>query len=243
MSPNLTGYFAVARGVFDHVLFKEHRALTRLEAWLWLIGRAAWKPTGLRRRTSILHVDRGQFAATIRDLATLWRWPKSTVERFLAELVAEGMIALDRISGTKTGTVLGTKRTHLVTRITICHYDKFQARRGVKKTGSGHSAGRFAGQESLNLVESVGQVDSQPDSNQNNHESKRSPYRSRAREKPAHGAKGRGMVWLDSGSDEWTTYAEDYRTVTGAEKLPETRNGGRGNWFHLLGQATAKKRA
>ncbi len=45
------------------------------------------------------------------------------------------------------------------------------------------------------------------------------------------------MVWLDYGTAEWQTYADDFREVRGVDKLPETRNGGRGNWFRLLGEA------
>lgn len=45
------------------------------------------------------------------------------------------------------------------------------------------------------------------------------------------------MVWFDYGTPEWQIYANDFRNTRGAEKLPETREGGRGNWFKWLGEA------
>lgn len=50
------------------------------------------------------------------------------------------------------------------------------------------------------------------------------------------------MIWLDHGTEEWQLYAADYREARGADKLPENRIGGRGNWFRWLGE-TKQKRA
>ena len=63
------------------------------------------------------------------------------------------------------------------------------------------------------------------------------------RTKPRHGAKGRGMIWLDHGTPEWDLYAADFREKRGADKLPESRPGGRGNWFVLLGEPAQRRRA
>jgi hypothetical protein len=57
-----------------------------------------------------------------------------------------------------------------------------------------------------------------------------------ARAKPPHGSKGRGMVWLDHGTDEWQSYADDYFEQRGVKKNPEQRIGGSGNWFVLMGE-------
>jgi len=53
----------------------------------------------------------------------------------------------------------------------------------------------------------------------------------RLRTKPPHGARGRGMIWLDFGSEEWRRAADDYRDERGSELQPERRLGGHGNWF------------
>lgn len=65
----------------------------------------------------------------------------------------------------------------------------------------------------------------------------------RNRTKPRHRARGNGMIWFDQASDEWACHAKDYLTVRGAELLPESLIGGRGNWFVYLGEAarTAKQ--
>lgn len=49
------------------------------------------------------------------------------------------------------------------------------------------------------------------------------------------------MIWLDHGTDEWQLYADDYREARGADKLPENRAGGKGNWFRWLGENSQKR--
>lgn len=44
------------------------------------------------------------------------------------------------------------------------------------------------------------------------------------------------MVWLDYGTDEWDMYAANYHDVRGVELLPQSRIGGKGNWFRWLGE-------
>jgi len=51
------------------------------------------------------------------------------------------------------------------------------------------------------------------------------------------------MIWYDYGTPEWHTYAADYQEVTGTERLPESRVGGRGNWFRILGALKRKRTA
>jgi len=55
------------------------------------------------------------------------------------------------------------------------------------------------------------------------------------RTKPPHGARGRGMVWLDYETEEWRCAADDYRDQHGVELQAESRLGGRGNWFRMGG--------
>jgi hypothetical protein len=68
------GVFAVDRGVFDHPKFAERRPLTKLEAWLWLISSASWKPMVRRLSGRAVELQRGQLAASTRFLADRWHW-------------------------------------------------------------------------------------------------------------------------------------------------------------------------
>lgn len=237
------GYIAVARDIFDHVRFRDGRIFSDLEAWLWLLAHAAWKPSGKRRRHNVVHAERGQVAATIRELSTEWNWPQTNVVRFLRELVNDGSIRLERAFGTRTGVETGVTKSHSISLITICHYDKFQ---GVpKQTGKHQAANPTANVEQdliLPLEIPMG-YQHQPFLTKEsvNKELKRSGEKGQ-QQKPRHGAKGRGMIWIDHDRDEWQVYADDYREARGAEKLPESRIGGRGNWFRYAGE-TKQKRA
>lgn len=106
------GVFALDRGVFEHEVFKTKKPLSKLEAWIWLLGDAAWKGRSRIIDGKKIELKRGQISHSIRFLATAWRWSKTKVERFLETLKNEDMI------GTETGTGL--------TVITIKNYNKYQ---------------------------------------------------------------------------------------------------------------------
>lgn len=228
-------FAAITLDIFDHALFEEHRAFSKLEAWLWLVVCAAWKPGAVRRSGGNIHVARGQIAATIRGLAATWGWPKIKVERWLAALAGEGMIALGAVTGTRNRTGTRIEKSYRQTLITICNYDKYQMMTGRAQTSHGGQVrGQVRGQEFAELPLALGDSTSPPTHHINlSPKRKGSPDRG---EKPPHGAKGRGMVWIDHETPEWVAYADNFREATGADKLPETRIGGRGNWFRYLGE-------
>lgn len=53
---------------------------------------------------------------------------------------------------------------------------------------------------------------------------------------PRHGATGKGRVYIESGSQEWRQYAEDWRNVHGTDP---TANEHGGKWFKTLGEKSA----
>lgn len=105
------GVFAVDRGIFDHDVFADE-PFTEREAWVWLIGEAAFRSCRVRVGTARIELARGQLAHSLRFLAKRWKWGLSSVQRFLSRIEKEGMI----------GTVSGTG----ITIITICKYDSYQ---------------------------------------------------------------------------------------------------------------------
>jgi hypothetical protein len=105
------GVFAVDRGIWDHPMFADE-PFTEREVWSWLIGEASLKARTRNIGGKIVHLERGQLAASVRFMAKRWKWSKSRVDRFLKRLKTEAMI------GTDSGTGL------LV--ITICNYDRYQ---------------------------------------------------------------------------------------------------------------------
>lgn len=106
------GVFAVDRGIWDHDLLADSGPLSRREAWLWLISEAAWKPHRRRLAGKTVEVGRGQIAASLRFIASKWRWSEPRVRRFLSALKNERMIDAKTDAG--------------ISLITICKYDDYQ---------------------------------------------------------------------------------------------------------------------
>jgi len=126
------GVFAVDRGIFDHPLFDDGKPLSRLEAWLWLIKEASWKPRDYRMNSATIPLERGQLTHSVRYMAAAWRWSKSRVDRFIDLLEREQMVR--RKTGTSSGTAV------LV--LTICNFDVYQRVGLPSGTVSGTEAGQ-----------------------------------------------------------------------------------------------------
>jgi hypothetical protein len=105
------GTFAVDRGIFGHHVFADE-PFTEREAWLWLIGEAAYRPHRKRVGAAVVDLVRGQLAHATRFMAQKWKWSDGSVRRFLAKLSSESMIQVRNDAG--------------VTQITICNYEAYQ---------------------------------------------------------------------------------------------------------------------
>ena len=105
------GVFAVDRGIWDHPVFA-NEALTEREAWIWLIGDAAFKERTKRVGSVTVKLAPGQVANSTRFMADKWGWSEPRVRRFLKRLKTDAMIDAATDAG--------------VTVITICNYRKYQ---------------------------------------------------------------------------------------------------------------------
>jgi hypothetical protein len=105
------GVFAVDRGIWDHPLFRRDE-LTEREAFLWLVSEAAFKSRRVRLGSTLVQLERGQLAHSLRFMAAKWKWKEPRVRRFLARLKSDAMID----AGTDAGQTI----------ITICNYCKYQ---------------------------------------------------------------------------------------------------------------------
>lgn len=123
----MSGVFAVSRNLFEHDFFAAEK-LTEREAWIWLIGEAAWKGRRVRAGKARVDLKRGQCAFSVRFMAEAWGWSKSRVHRFLERLEGESMI--------------GTAAGQGVTVITICKYDEYQRVSLPSNSESGTVAGQ-----------------------------------------------------------------------------------------------------
>ncbi len=105
------GYICLNRGALHHEFFrrKEH---SEFEAWVWMLTEASWKPRTRRVGDFFVELQRGQLAASVRHLATIWKWSVGKVQRFIGRLKFETMIDVQNDTG--------------ISVITICNYDKYQ---------------------------------------------------------------------------------------------------------------------
>lgn len=142
----VSGYVAMQRGWHDHDMFAGDE-YSRRDAWAWLIANAAWKPITARIKGETVQLHRGELCFAQRFMAEKWGWSKSRVDRFIAQLRAEGMIE----TRTKNGATAGQHAGQGQSIITVCNYDRFQATRddcrGNAQTENGATAGQQRGKE------------------------------------------------------------------------------------------------
>lgn len=105
------GYICLNRGALHHEFFRrtEH---SEFEAWVWLLTEASWKPRSRRVGDFFVELQRGQLVASVRHLATIWKWSVGKVQRFIGRLKFETMIDVRNDTG--------------ISVITICNYEKYQ---------------------------------------------------------------------------------------------------------------------
>lgn len=98
-----TGWIKTYRKLMDHWIWKYREPYDHRSAWQYILLEAYFCDDTVAHKGEIIHVKRGQFPTSIRDLAERWMWSKGKVQRFLNDLEAERMIELKR---TKNGTLL-----------------------------------------------------------------------------------------------------------------------------------------
>jgi hypothetical protein len=125
------GWIALHRGWRDSPIFRGE--FSRADAWVWLIEAACWKATRYDISGKTVTLARGQLCASVRQLADVWGWSKSAVDRFLTRLETETMI--EREAG------------HGKLVLTVCNYAKYQDRAEAERDSSGTPTGTAAGQQ------------------------------------------------------------------------------------------------
>lgn len=129
---NNGGWVKLHRSAFDHGLF-EGDEYSRRDAWLWLCSNAAFEERTVWPNARPVVLKRGQLCHSIRFLAEKWKWPKSTVDRFLRRL--------------ETGTMIRREAGRGQLTITICNYDKFQGRDEAVRDSDGAATGTQTGRQ------------------------------------------------------------------------------------------------
>lgn len=108
----MSGWIRIEREAFDHPVLNGG-AMSRREAWFWLIHKAAWKDTIHRANGEVRQVPRGSMFLTLREMQAAWGWKSDTrVRKFLKALGESLMIVCETNAGK--------------TQITICNYSRYQ---------------------------------------------------------------------------------------------------------------------
>jgi hypothetical protein len=91
------GHVKLSRKFFEEdEWWNEKRPKTKAEAWLDCIYMAAWKARKFSVGLEVEHLARGEFMASLRFLATRWRWSRGAVERWIAAAQKAGRIVRQR---------------------------------------------------------------------------------------------------------------------------------------------------
>ena len=103
------GFIVYPRSIVEHPAFRDEGEAM---LFVWLMGRAAWKPTRVRYKERAVYLKRGQLALSLRDMARKLGQSVGWIQRFLNRLKIESMIDTRSDSG--------------VLIITICNYAEYQ---------------------------------------------------------------------------------------------------------------------
>ncbi len=127
-------WFAVSRALFEHVEVgpgkpvkpadAKRGAYSQMEAWLWMVGRAAFRPREVMNKGERMTLQRGQLLAGRYELARQWNWTEKTVRCFLQRLVKSGSCHISAVRRS------GQQKGNQVAIVTIAHYDRFQSPAG-----------------------------------------------------------------------------------------------------------------
>ncbi|EUZ66476.1 primosome subunit DnaD [Staphylococcus aureus M0481] len=152
----MTGWISIDRSIQNHWLFKEKRAFSKFEAWIYLLMEANHSKAKVPIGNQIVTVERGQRLTSILTLSDLFNWSRFKVKTFLDLLESDGMLEV--------------KTTSKYTLITIVNYDFYQSEQGrnqhqndIKPTSKQH-------QSNINPTSKQHQTNTNNNDNKDNNE-------------------------------------------------------------------------
>lgn len=112
----MSGWICSYRAIWDHPIFES--CAWRVGVWDWMLKKAVWKPQRFRVKGKLIQLDRGQFCVSQTQMEEETGVGRQALRTFLNELEDEGAINRESTHGlTKSRTI-----------ITICKYEKYQAK-------------------------------------------------------------------------------------------------------------------
>ncbi len=140
------GWYATHRDMLNHPIVgigkpvkpadPSRGALSRFEAWHWLIANAAYSEQKFRNKGAEQTLQPGQLVGGREYLAKAWNWSEKTVRWFLKTLIDEQMITL------ATDRIRGQQRANTANIITLCNYLKYQLGEDEQRPAEGPPKGQ-----------------------------------------------------------------------------------------------------
>lgn len=122
------GFLKLPRSYFDSPTWKNQKEFTEATAELDLIQRAMYSATSHLQHGICLNLQPGELVASIRDLASDWKWSRGRVERFLNNLKKMGHFG----TRTETGiTVRFLRKEHYPEFFCASDWDTYEAKNGA----------------------------------------------------------------------------------------------------------------
>jgi len=115
------GFIKIHRQLFRSPIF-DGQVFDRRSAWLWMLAEARFNAGIKYVEGREIFLERGQFAASLRYMATAWGWKKDGVRRLLTRF--------------KTATMIETSTATGIYVVTICNYERYQGEQERSATPS-----------------------------------------------------------------------------------------------------------
>lgn len=122
------GFILLWRRFFGHRYWTERRRYSRAEAWIDLIGMAAFRDREVLIGQQRLQLERGELIASLRYLEHRWRWAMKSVRLFMDGAVASSELVLK--STTSKGSIYR-----------IVKYEDYQSLGHTSGARAGHTRG------------------------------------------------------------------------------------------------------
>lgn len=138
-----TGYIKLYRSSMSDPLYLKD-SFTKWQAWCDLILLAYFAPSEFFVRNIKVKAKRGCVYKSVLELAERWRWSRGKVERFIAYLIEEKRICV--------------QRNNIVSCISIVNYEKYQQNDTINETASEASTEHDNSNQTLLLQKLIEQV-------------------------------------------------------------------------------------
>ena len=135
----MSSWIKLHRSMMDHWLYKEHRPMTRREAWETMLLLVNYEPSKTIINGTLYECDRGQSLLSIGSWADKFLWSIKQVRTFFKLLEKEGMIAVE-----------GLRHT---TMLTICNYGLYQDKGRTEGVTEGVTEGEQREQQRATIKE------------------------------------------------------------------------------------------